>query len=90
VPALGEPELVEACTNHKIDVAVMGQLISNAQKQRVFDLVRRYCPSVKVLELYAPFSGRALMGADDWLEVPARVPADLALHVERLAAKSSR
>jgi hypothetical protein len=89
VPAMEEPELVEACTNQKFDVAVIGQAISNSQKQRLFHLVRKYCPSARVLELYAPFSGRALPDADDWLEVPARVPADLAVHVERLAAKSS-
>jgi hypothetical protein len=89
VPATGEPELAEACAHHNFEIAVIGQLISNAQKQRVFHLVRKYCPTVKVLELYAPFSGRALTEADDWLEVPARVPAELAEYVERLVAKQS-
>jgi hypothetical protein len=39
--------------------------------------------------LYLPFSGRALKQADGWLEVPARVPTDLAVHVERLAANGA-
>jgi hypothetical protein len=88
VPVTGEPDLVAACHEKPFDVAVIGQTISDAQKRRVFDLIRQHCPSAKVLELYSPVRGLVLPGADGWLEVPAQVPTDLAQHVEELVANS--
>jgi hypothetical protein len=89
VPVMGEPELIEACQQNRFDVAVIGQAISKVKKQYVFNLVRQHCPTAKILELYSPVHGRALRNADDWLEVPAQVPTDLAAHVEKLAAEAN-
>jgi hypothetical protein len=61
--------------------------MSNIRKQHVFDLIQQHCPTAKVLELYSPELGKALKDADDWLEVPAQFPSDLAVHVQRLAVK---
>jgi CheY-like chemotaxis protein len=90
VPATGESELIAACAENKFDVAVIGQAISDVEKLRVFSLVRRHCPAAKVLELYAPYKRKVLTEADGWLEVPAQVPTDLAVHVERLALDRNR
>jgi hypothetical protein len=89
MPVMGEPELIAACQENRFDVAVVGQVISNVQKQHVFDLVRQHCPTAKVLELYSPVRGVALRDADGWLEVPAQVPTDPAAHVEKLVANSN-
>src|SRR5689334_2251545 len=87
IPVLSEPELIGACEEYKFHVAVIGQAISTRQKQRVFDLIRQHCPSVKVLELYSPATGEVLAEADDWLAVPADVPQDLARRVSALAER---
>ena len=72
----------------KIDVAVIGQSISSNNKRIVSSLVRQHCPGAKVLELYRPTEGRIIPDADSWLEVPALVPQDLAIWVERLAEET--
>jgi hypothetical protein len=41
------------------------------------------------LELFVPSTGKMLSEADDWLEVPARIPGDLAERVSLLASKPS-
>ena len=87
VTVMGEPELIAACQQNRFQVAVIGQAISNIRKQHVYHLVRQHCPSAKILELYSPEHGKTLPDADDWLEVPAQVPSDLAVHVQRLAVK---
>ncbi len=86
VTAVGERELIEACTHQRFDVAVIGQAMPTTKKRYVCSLVRQHCPSAKILEVYAPHLGRVLDDADDWLEEPVRVPGDLAAHVARLAA----
>ena len=86
VSAVGELELIEACSRHGFDVVVIGQAMPTSEKRYVFGLVRQHCSSAKILEVYAPHLGRVLVDADDWLEEPARVPGDLAVHVARLAA----
>src|SRR4051794_29221059 len=42
-----EPELVTACTEHKFDVAVIGQAVSANQKRRIVDLIREHCASAR-------------------------------------------
>ncbi len=83
--ATGEPELIAACHQHRVEIVVVGQVISMRQKRHVFDLVQQHCPGAKVLELFSPTTGRVLPEADDWLEVPAQVPSDLAERVNALA-----
>jgi CheY-like chemotaxis protein len=85
VKAVHDKELVEACTLHKFDVALVGQSLSANAKKRAAALVREHCPDTKVLELYSASRGRALDDADSWLEVPADVPQDLADRVTKLA-----
>jgi hypothetical protein len=87
--AMEEHEIIHACKEQTFDVVVVGQAMSDAQKLHTFEIIRQHCKSAKILELYLPFSGRALKQADGWLEVPAKLPSDLAVHVERLAANGA-
>ncbi len=86
VPAMDEPTVMTACQNNQFHVAVIGQTISPKFKRRVLQLVRQYCLSTKVLELYASTTGRILDDADSWLEVPADVPEELLQRVEALSS----
>jgi hypothetical protein len=88
VPALSEPQVTDACKGRTFDVAVIGQAISPSEKIRIFHLVRMNCPHAKVLELFHPPTGKVLRDADDWLEVPTDIPANLAERVATLAARA--
>jgi hypothetical protein len=83
--ALDEVEIRKTCEQHKFDVVVIGQAISDKHKVRLFSIVRVWCASAKVLELYVPWAGKMLPGADDWLAVAAAVPTGLADRVAALA-----
>jgi hypothetical protein len=83
--ALSEKELLSACEKTRFDVAVIGQTTSPREKQRILQLVRLCCPTARVLELFAPTTGRELTDADDWLEVPGHIPTDLVEKVSILA-----
>jgi len=85
--AINEPELLAACENHDVDVAVIGRALSRDVKKSIAANVRRFCPSVRILELYATHQGRAIEDADSWLEVPVEVPQELAVRVDELAKK---
>jgi hypothetical protein len=80
-------EVKEACSREPIDVAVIGQGIPQRERLRVSDLVRSECPAVKLLELYFPWHGKKLSDADDWMEAPSDVPAELADRVTALAGR---
>jgi ActR/RegA family two-component response regulator len=82
VTALNQTELSAACREYKFDVAVIGQTLGPQMKQHVVDLVREYCPSVKVLELYPLTSSRTIKDADSWIGGNADVPKEL---VDRIA-----
>ncbi len=84
VKALDERDLVAACAEHKFDVAVVGQSVSNREKRRIFGLIRQHCRGAKVLELYTPVTGKVLEQADEWLEVPTAFPSDLSDRVGHL------
>jgi hypothetical protein len=88
VPALSEPQVTDACKGRTFDVAVIGQAVSPLEKIRIFNLVRMNCPRAKVLELFHPPTGKVLRDADDWLEVPTDIPANLAERVSALAARA--
>ena len=81
----GQDDLVSACRDHPVQVAVLGQNMERTQKLQAFSAIRNHCPSAKVLSLYRVDIGRSLPDADDWLEVPADVPTDLAERVSKLA-----
>jgi len=50
-------------------------------------IIRKKCPSAKILELCPLHKGRVLDDADSWLDVPADVPRELAERVSVLAAE---
>src|SRR5690349_12264766 len=82
IPAIDEPQLIDACSKVSFDVALIGHSVPEFEKARVLRLIREYCPKTKVLELFIPSQGKKLAGADDWLEGPIPHPNDL---VERVA-----
>jgi DNA-binding NtrC family response regulator len=85
VQAMSIPEIADACTKHRFEVAVIGQMIVPAEKQRAFAAVRQHSPATKVLSLHLRLSGKLLPDADDWMETPTNVPGTLAERVSRLA-----
>jgi len=89
VPALSEQQVRDVCEGHTFDVAVIGQAITAPEKVRIFHVVRESCPSARVLELFYPPMGKILRDANDWLEVPTDIPANLAERVAELAARPS-
>jgi CheY-like chemotaxis protein len=88
--AADERELTSACQQIRFDVAVVGQSMSTASKERIAAAIRKSCPGVKILELFSPHQGKLLEDADSWLEVPADVPEDFAERVSELARKRER
>ena len=86
--ATGERELIAACSKIKFDVAVIGQVVSPVEKNRIMRLIRYHCPDAKVLELFIPSAGKMLPEADDWLEASVTPPVDLVERVAMLASKS--
>ena len=87
--AKNEPELLAACENRDVDVAIIGQALSPKIKRAIAATVRRFCASARILELYGIHQGKSIEDADSWLVVPADVPQDLAERVDELAKKSS-
>lgn len=87
VTAMDEMSLVDACGKNAFDVAVIGQMISPNMKGHVASLVKRHRPEIKLLELYAPHTGRTLEWADSWLMVPPDSPRELVDEVDELAGK---
>jgi hypothetical protein len=53
------------------------------------DLLRAHCPSVKILELYAPHTDRALKDADAWMEMPTDGPQELERVVRMLTTTAA-
>jgi CheY-like chemotaxis protein len=84
VAASDEHEIKAICGRQKFDVAVIGQNTSSKTKARVLDLVREHCPKARILELTRPYAGKALEGADAWLEMPSE-PDELSKAVNSLA-----
>jgi len=88
VLAKGLPAIEQACAENEFHVVVIGQALVAPEKRRIADLVRHVCRTAKILELHTPaHSSKAVPDADDWLEVPAQVPAELATRVTALATK---
>jgi DNA-binding NtrC family response regulator len=78
-------EVENACADTPFEVAVIGQNVIPAEKQSAFDVIREKRPTAKILCLYNSALGRVLPNADDWMEVPANVPGELAERVTKLA-----
>jgi len=88
IGAMSEDQVVALCSEHKFDVAVIGQMVSPEKKRRILELVRKHSPSAKVLELYNVSTGKSLPDADAWLDVPASIPEHLPETVAALAASA--
>ena len=82
VVATTQPAIIKACQRNTFHVAVVGQEENPEKKKRVFALIRRHCPSTKILEVYPIEVGRTLEEADDWLALPKQGPTEL---IERVA-----
>jgi len=77
----------QACARNDFHVVVLGQTLVGPEKRRIAAFARRACRSAKILELHMPGQAfKAVPDADDWLEVPAQVPQELAARVTALAA----
>jgi CheY-like chemotaxis protein len=87
--AMTVPALIKACQSHAFHLAVVGQEKTPEIKRRVFALIRRHCPSAKILEVYPIELGRTLKGADDWLALPKREPDELIQRVAILLRSDS-
>jgi hypothetical protein len=59
-------------------------------KKGFASIIRKQCPSAKILELCPLHEGRVLEDADSWLDVPTDVPRELAERVAELAEKRKR
>jgi hypothetical protein len=84
ITALNEGQIVSACSEFRFDVVIIGQVVQSGLKHDWSTLVRRYCPSAKVLEVYLPGTALAVKDADDWLASSA-VPTELVARVAALA-----
>jgi|SRR6185437_8253751 CheY-like chemotaxis protein len=89
VPAYNSQELEKICSEHKFDVAVIGQSTPASLKREHMAVIRKSCPTSKVLELFAPYVGRVLDDADAWLEMPPETPQRFVETVNMLASRSS-
>ena len=87
ITASGERNLAFACEHYDFDVAVIGQVMSPQTKRGFASIIRKRCPSAKILELCPLHEDRALDDADSWLNVPADVPRELAERVAELAKR---
>jgi len=90
ITATGERNLAFACEHYDFDVAVIGQAMSPQIKKGFASIIRKKCPSAKILELCPLHEGRVLEDADSWLNVPTDVPRELAERVAELAEKRKR
>lgn len=89
ISAMNQQMVTAACNKTKFQVAVIGQSVSSHTKKNIASLVRRYCPSAKILELHQVHQARTIEDADAWLEVPVDVPAELAERVAQLAGEET-
>jgi CheY-like chemotaxis protein len=87
ITATSERNLAFACEHYDFDVVVIGQVMSPQTKLTLAAIIRKKCPSSKILELCPLHKGRVLDDADSWLDVPADVPRELAERVGELAAE---
>ena len=86
ITASDEPALLKACRSHTFDVAIVGHRGSPTVKKKWLELIRKYRPAAKVLEVYVAHENISLPDADDWLETP--VTNYLSERVSDLAARN--
>jgi DNA-binding NarL/FixJ family response regulator len=80
-------EIENACLQNKFEVVVMGQSTPTVVKRQNLRLIRKFCPTARVLELYPSYVGRVLDEADCWLEMPPGSPQEFIDLVNLLASE---
>jgi hypothetical protein len=85
IGVVDEHSLEKVCATHSFDVAVIGQTITPQIKHYMLQIIRKNCPSAKILELHREYEDRVLKDADAALAVPIDVPQTLADVVTSLA-----
>jgi hypothetical protein len=90
IRAVNRLAVFSACQRVIFDVAVIGQFLSPLKKRSMASLIRQYCPSARILELYPANESKAIKEADSWLEVPADIPQDVVERVSELAKRRRR
>ncbi len=81
----------QVCRQAELDVVILSQTVNAPEKCRIAELVRQRYRDTQILELHRPGSAsKDVPDADDWLEVPAEIPEDLAKHVAALAGSKRR
>jgi CheY-like chemotaxis protein len=89
LPSSSSRDLEKICSEHKFDVVIIGQSTPARLKREHIAIIRRFCPTSKVLELYPPYVGRVLDDADAWLEMPPERAELLVESVNRLIDKET-
>jgi hypothetical protein len=80
-----DPSSVQAiCQQHTIDVAVIGECTHPEKKKQMAVMIRRHCPSVKILELHGIYQSKILNNSDSTLAMPPEMPEFLTRYVDEL------
>lgn len=85
VSVTDEQDVPGACKDNHFDVAIIGQSVRPEKKRLMAKLIRQFCSSAKILELFPPHQGETLEDADSWLPVPPSAPNDFTTQVTKLA-----
>jgi hypothetical protein len=85
--AITQSELIQACKQRRVNVAVIGHEHNPDTKRQFCALVRRYFPLAKIVEVYPVELGKTLKSADAWIALPKQEPTEL---VECIAAVLKR
>ncbi len=88
--AIDELDVVDGCKEFAFAVAVVGQSASRSKKHALASLIRKHCPSARILELFTTYEGTVLKDADAWLQISPNSPHELVERVNELADGKSR
>lgn len=68
VIAVHATEIQDVCSRQNFHVAVLGATVPQVLKQ-TFKIVKKNCPSARILEICFPAGAKVLSDADGWLEM---------------------
>lgn len=84
VSAQDQSSVLAICQQHTIDVAVIGECKQPEKKKQMAVLIRRHCPSVKILELHGIYQSKILKDPNSTLAMPPEMPDLLTRYVDEL------
>lgn len=84
VSAQDQSSVLAICQQHSIDVAVIGECSPPERKREMAAVIRRHCPSVKILELHGIYQSKIIKDPDSTLAMPPEMPDLLARYVDEL------